>query len=109
MGVTNPHLIGKKEPKTQRRKGQNMKIVFYCITIIFLFLSSCAYEYRSWKKPGANETDFNGDNYICRQEAQKRVAKTYTDLSGKKQYSSDMETDYLIYEACMKAKGWADR
>ncbi len=88
-----------------------MKTVFYCTLtlIISLFLLSCAYEYSSWKKPGAYESDFNTDNYQCMQQSQKRVSKTYTDLSGKKQYTNDMETDYGLYKACMNAKGWSNK
>lgn len=58
-----------------------------------------------WDKPGATQDDFSKDNYSCLQESQQRLMDMNLDAASGIA-SERVITNGVLFDACMKAKGW---
>ena len=78
------------------------------LTALLVLLSGCTHtppsEY-NWSKDGSTQRDFNQDRYVCLQESQQGVASgAYSQYGGRSR--AYVRTNYVLYNACMQARGW---
>ena len=61
-----------------------------------------------WVKNGASVQDYNQNNYQCLQESQQQSSNAYIGTSYS-EASSGTVTNWLLYDSCMKARGWSKK
>lgn len=66
-------------------------------------VSACA-QPMIWDKPGANQADFNKDDYNCRKDAIAAGGTTYVGFG-----VTNRNADVSMYQRCMVASGWSLR
>ena len=82
------------------------------VTLISVFLLvACQTMETRWHKDGASKQDLAKDKYPCLQEAQQQVSETYVPSKANKysaaESSSGSVTNWLLFDACMEARGWS--